>query len=370
MFNLNPHVDVNNAEMNEPEHSQVGNPKRLNLLRFQLKIIRFFGILLPSKVSRSGWKHTLSVSMCTLYFLLYVPQICAMFISIYKYWRNIYMITKIVFQITFAVNALTLTLYFILRGRKLAMLFDMLETDFFLCVEKVVTPDSKGRIVAEASKRSVVLTLILVSIFISVILGWTFPPLILRYADNSVQDGTAGISKETWRYYCYILWLPNGMSEPSVYEIIFLCQVLTLFVAVGHYTACNVISFFLMFHTATHFKLLASSFEDMGKIFVEEIAEMGKPAVRNELVYYHQCTSVPSYSVKVTCIEKENPLSLKQTQRSENIPALQALPASIISGSQISENENLRNVTEMALIEEKINDYLINCIKYHQEILK
>jgi hypothetical protein len=26
-------------------------------------------------------------------------------------------------------------------------------------------------------------------------------------------------------------------------------------------------------------------------------------------------------------------------------------------------------VTEM-LIEEKINDYLINCIKYHQEILK
>jgi hypothetical protein len=347
-------MKFNNSQKYELEHRQAGNPKGIDLLRFQLKIIRFFGISLPNQISWSGWKHNLFFSTPTLYFLLYVPQICAMFISIYEYWGNIDMITKIVFQIMFAVDALILTLYFKLRGRKLAMLFDMLEVNFFLYIEKVVRPESKHRIVAEASKRCVVMTGILVSIFISVILGWTCLPLILRYADNSVEEDTEGILEQTWKYYCYILWLPNKMLKPSVYKMTYLCQVLTLFVAVGHYTARNVISVFLMFDIATHFKLLVSSLEDMGKEFLEELVEMAEPANRNNLVYYY-CTAVSNSKDKVTCIEMVKPRCLKQPQRSQNTHTLGVVPTRAISGSRMSGKENLRNVTEMALIEEKIN---------------
>ena len=120
--------------------------------------------------------------MSTWHFLLYAPQINVMFISTYEFWRNIGMITMTIFQIMLAVHELTLTLYFILRWRKLAMLYDMADTNFVLYREKVVTPESIHKIVKEASKPSMVMAGILVFILILVILGWTCPPLILKYS--------------------------------------------------------------------------------------------------------------------------------------------------------------------------------------------
>ena len=95
------------------------------------------------------------------------------------------------------------------------MLYDMADTNFVLYREKVVTPESKHKIVKEASKPSMVMACILVFILILVILGWTCPPLILKYSDNSVQEDIPGISEEMSKYYSYILWHPKEISNPS-----------------------------------------------------------------------------------------------------------------------------------------------------------
>jgi hypothetical protein len=43
-------------------------------------------------------------------------------------------------------------------------------------------------------------------------------------------------------------------------------------------------------------------------------------------------------------------------------------PTRAISGSRMSEIENLGNVTEIVLHEEKINEYVIKRVKYHQAL--
>jgi hypothetical protein len=371
-----PHSSLDKEEF---EDEQVGNSMRLDLLRLQLKILRLFGVLAPKSVLRSSWKYKLFISVSTMYFLVYIPQVCSMLVAIYKYWGNIDMITKIIFQITFAADAVILTSYFILRGRKLALLFDMLETNFVLYIENVVTPENKLQILKEASRNSVVIICVLVCIFSSVILGWTCSPLILKYIDTSTQKDIESTSEEILKYYCYILWIPEELSGPYTYKVMYLYQALTIFISVGHYTSCNVILLFLMFHISTHFKLLESSFENMGKVALEERDETGEQihgprrlrlfmnsTINNDLIH-DSCMAVCKSSKPTAPNEEEKPCFLNRSQYPESI---QTLTTDDRCGSQTSAHENMDNLRGAAFDEEQMNEYFINCIKYHQAILE
>lgn len=373
-------MDSDDLERETSECEQAGNSTKLDLLRLQLKIIRFFGVFPPEE---GTWKHSLFVTISTVYISLYFPQMYAMVAAAYEYWGNIDMVTKILFQITTAVEAGILTSYFIVRRKKLALLFDMMETNFIPHIEKVVTPENKRRIIKEASKRSVTITYILMFIFSSVILGWICLPLIRKYNDASVQADIQVMSENAWNYYCYILWLPKEMvSGPFMYEIIYLCQVLTIYVVVGHYTGCNVILFFFMFHISTHLKLLASSFEDMRKVYEMESGENEEkthtqtgfrifmsPTIYNYFMY-DSGPIVPNFGENAAHVEGDKPRFLNANKNPENIRLLQPRSnGDMMTQSQTSERQNVDISTQTASIEEKMNLHFINCIKYHQEIL-
>jgi hypothetical protein len=254
----------------------------------------------------------------------------------------------------------------------------MLETDFVLYIDHVVTPENKFQILKEASRHSMVVTGILVSIFSSVILGWICSPLILKYIDISKEIHMEITSEDIWKYYCYILWLPKQLSEPSMYEVMYIYQVLTVFISVSHYTCCNVILFFLMFHISTHFKLLVSSFENVGKVVPEGRYEMEEHIHRSgrlSLFMNHtinnglnddSCTTV-SNSGKNAVPAEGTPCLLQQCQYPENF---RSLAVDERSGTQTSEHGNADDVIGTAFDEQQMNDYLINCIKYHQAILE
>jgi hypothetical protein len=302
-----------------------------------------------------------------------------MLIAIYKYWGNIDMITKLLFQIMFLADSLILTSYFIVRGRKLAVLFDMLETNFVLYIDNLVTPENKLEILKETSRKSVIMTCILVSIFLSVILGWVFSPLVLKYIDKSAGNDIENNSEEIWKYYCYILWLPKELLEYHMYIMIYICQVLTVYISVSHYTSCNLILFSLMFHISTHFKLLVSSFENIGKVLLIETNKMEDQisSLRWPILFVDNtfnsglipgsCKAVSNSEKTVTSVEGEKPCLSNLSQYSENIlsPVTEDM-----SGNQAPEHENVDNLTGTAFYEQQTNEYFINCIRYHQAILE
>jgi hypothetical protein len=361
------------------EKEQVGHLTRLDLMGLQLKLLRLAGVLAPENVIRSAWKYKIFILVSTLYFLIYIPQLCSMLIAIYKYWGNIDMITKILFQIMFAADSVILTSYFIARGRQLALLFDMLETNFLVYMDNVVTPENKLEILKEASRKSVIMTRILVSIFLSVILGWIFSPLVLKHIDKSEGNYKENNSEELWKYYCYILWLPKELSEPSMYIIIYICQVLTVYISVSQYTSCNLIFFSLMFHISTHFKLLVSSFENIGKAILTErnkmedhVSSIRWPPLFVENTFNtdlipSSCKVLSNSDGTFASVEGENPCLSKLSQYAENI--LSPVTGEM-SGNQAAEHENMDNLTGTAFYEQQINEYFINCIRYHQAILE
>jgi hypothetical protein len=365
-------MDSNDPEEERPKYGQEENSMRLELLGLQLKTIRFFGVLSPENKTR---KHKIFITISTVYILLYFPQMCGMMAAAYEYWGNIDMVIKILFQITTAIEAEILTSYFIIRGKKLALLLDMLEINFVPHIEKVVTPENKRRIIKKASRQSMIVTCVLVTIYSSIILGWVFLPLIWKYKDASAQ----GKPDDIWRYYCYIIWLPKEMFKPFMYGIVYLCQVLTVVVVVGHYTGCSAILFAFMFHTSTHFKLLASAFDDMRKVYEGETAEIGKqihtPALllisinstaRDYLI--HDCGKTVLNSGKNTvCVEGDKSSLLNPNQYPEDIQSLQLLSADNMFRCQTTEYEAS---TQTSPTEEEMNLRFINCVKYHQALLE
>jgi hypothetical protein len=302
-----------------------------------------------------------------------------MFIAVYEYWGNIDMITKILFQMTFAADSVILTSYFIVRGRKLALLFDMLETNFVFYIDNVVAPENKLKILKEASRKSVIMTGILVSIFSSVILGWICSPLVLQHIYKSTGNDMENNSEDISRYYCYVLWLPKRLAEPSMYVVIYIFQALSVLISVSQYTACNIILFSLMFHISTHFKLLVSAFENMGQVVLMEKVGMEEPISSlkcsrlvmdtkfsggfNHYPYATACKSVKT----IASIDGGKPRSSYISQSQENI---RSPVRDEISGKQMSEQKSIESVTGAALHEERMKEYFINCVRYHQAILE
>ena len=73
-----------------------------------------------------------------------------------------------------------------------------------------------------------------------------------------------------------------------------------MFVAVGHYTACNVIVLLDVSYCNT-FQVTGIFFRTHGKVFLEEAVEMVQAAIRGGIVYCY-CTAVTSDNHNTACI--------------------------------------------------------------------
>jgi hypothetical protein len=80
-----------------------------------------------------------------------------------------------------------------------------------------------------------------------------------------------------------IAWIPESATSFPVYQIIYLHQAVSTYLTVIHNVGSNIILFFLIFHTSTHFKLLANAIWNTTEIFPENVTECEEPEVRNQL---------------------------------------------------------------------------------------
>jgi hypothetical protein len=125
--------------------------------------------------------------------------------------------------------------------------------------------------------------------------------------------------------------------------------------------------------------LLVSSFYNIEKVVLEETYEMEEQVHRlgplrfimkhriNSGSVHDPCTLVSNSGKAIAPAEEGRPCLLNESQYPENI---RSLIADEMSGNQITDHDNVDDVTGTAFHEQRMNENFINCIKYHQAILE
>jgi hypothetical protein len=384
-----------------PEDPHQKEGKGLNVMGLQVRVIRFLGLLPPE----SWWMYKIYVAVMSVCLFNYIPYLIMQLIAIYNHWGSIQMVTTIIFQIAACFNACVLATYFVYNGKQLILLFQMLETVFVPYIDKVGSVKCKSTIIENDKKLSKKITWVLVPTAYSILIPWICFPFIFWYTDTFGRTNVDEHSGEYWKHFCMIAWVPEGAILSPVYQIVYLHQALSTYLTVIHNVGCNMISFFLMFHTSTHFKLLASAIRDMSEIFPENITECEESETGTELdekkmsqdfqrpinstrmihasnigEYDTSLSGYVTYSEEVTNLHKT---SINQARNSsDTVTSVEDNVQGVSSYSNYSvchynesapANENSNALETPQKYEDStdtLRNYFIACIVYHQEILR
>ena len=173
--------------------------------------------------------------------------------------------------------------------------------------------------------------------------------MMLRYYDilnssEQIVDESLDSRDHYLKYFGMVLWLPPNVDKFPIYELVYIFNAVGTYAVASNFQAVSIAFLMFIFNTTTHFKILTASMESLDEIFQE--------------------------SLKITKNTEEH----KQTN--SNVSILSQIKSQSLHISQESDDDQKTEVgsEQLPLIipefEEKIYQYLINCIKYHQVLLE
>ena len=312
------------------------NLESLHLVERQIKILRYLGIILSDKNK---------FVICSLTFLAYTTIYMILYGGFVHYWGNIKVITEIIYEIIVVTYSFIIRLYILFNQNKFLVLFTMVDIEFTRFINKSVSSENKEKIISKVKKQSKSISNTFLVIFIAVMLTWTCMGFIVRIIDRAagitIEDGDARM----YKYFCVVAWVPENVLNSHLYELFYLHQVISVTVAVLHYSASNIIFFFFIYYTTAHFELLISCIEDIDVKFPEENLDVSEDYSIN--------------SKKINSMNKSQMEdSFKGSSQDSKPREVEWVESNKLVIGNISDIENCRI------------DHLIDCIKYHQAILE
>lgn len=378
-----------NSKLEDSLFEQEGESKRLNLLGMQLKPLHLCGILPPANIARNTCKSFLYNIFTTLTLFWFIPHIITQIMALYEHRNKFEMVTGLVFQIALFVHTGTVAAYFVFHRKQLIRLLESLETYFVPYIEKVGSACRHVPIIREASKQASMLIWTLLVVCWIVLFAWGFLPIIVRYFDvltstDKEIDESLDSKDEYLKYFGLIMWLPSNIDKFPVYELVYVFDSVAAYVVDSNLTGSNTIFFIFMFNISTHFKILTSCIEDIDEIFpqIKEATDKGLGIPKAEIVTSKRNTISLDDKIFGPPIPEEI-VSGRHNVRREYGKATKSgfqggdytTETSESAASQWAEdifmsNESGEQTTSDSLRDDKIYQYLIECVKYHQALLK
>jgi hypothetical protein len=335
----------------------------------QLFALIISGLLPPNSCLNSRWKSVLYDLYTVLSFMVHIPFCILQTFGLYAYWGNVPVVAGIIFQITVCFDGLVILIYFTYHRKYLVRVFEMLLTEFLPYIRRVGLYQTQDKIMEESTKVLNRWAKTFMITFVFSMSAWcVFPFFVKQWSydpDKELANNTTG--RLHFEYFVIATWIPDNAFTSPTYEIIYACQFFYIWSAVTNFTAGNMAFSYIFYSIATQFHLLSSAIQDIDYICVdfepnlmnqEDSSLTGKIFNSNfadTVIYDAETRREPKPKNSSTDRFTSNPINnvdifdtpFGHVTDSTDWPALY---------------ENSSNSTETL--------YMIECIQYHQRILK
>jgi len=369
-----------------------GEFKRMNLLGIQLRPLYFSGILPPSSIAISPCKSFLYNIFTAVSLLSLVTHIVSEVWAIYEHRNKMEMVTALIFQIALFIHTTTLTAFFVFQRKQLARLLESFEVQFVSLVEKVWSPTRHGPIIREASKHASIVTWIILTVWCVVLFAWGVLPITVRYFDiltstEQKTDESLDSRDEYLKYFGLILWLPPNIDKFPTYELVYTFNFLATYAVSICYTATNTVFFIFMYNISTHFKILTACIESVDEIFPQTMETTNECFIEKDTRNIsttsndHFLDNTIFSPILPEGVVSSGRKGVKQESGRNQLTDLRGAFSDedgdkYVNNSTLSVSEGTKNtflskaLDEITSTDYNMHRYLIDCIKYHQEILR
>lgn len=347
-------VSVFPASVNEEKYIL----SKLNSFKPLLILLNVSGMLPSLSTYSSPWKYQLYNMFSGVTFLSYIPLIIMQFIGIYKYSGNLTLLTVIIFQLAAYFDGMVNMAYFIYHRKRLLDLFYLTENKFNPFMKKVGTPEKQIDIIGRNKKFERNITTVAMGAFLADMCTWCVLPSIVRYFDYFREENLEAETEaeEHLEYFILVMWLPENAAMFPFYEMLHIFQFLSVWGVVANYAAGKLIIVSLFYHLSAQFRILSSAIEDIDVLCRTDLAE--EETTRNIAD-----TSISSCSSTRHDKERSNSILYLSEMGTQN-PALRGYTSAVDATKMMARSS--------PTVEEFSSEvtYLINCIRYHQNLLK
>jgi hypothetical protein len=252
--------------------------------------------------------------------------------------------------------------YLLLNRKPLEQILMRTEESFEECRCKLPLTRKHNLIIDDATKKIRLYSRIFVSANIVTWVLWMSLPLVFRLSaylskeESLALNATATDDKIHWEYVCYKMWLPHAHAvyQEPYYYLVWAYQALLIGILLVNNTAYNSTYYALMIFTASHFKVLASLIEDIDQYITSPYSTNNpdQRSVRSDMENEASLQDGKDF-VKENVLENSG-----VSDRRNNDETL-----------QLDEYRSL-NYDGITARVQRAEDYLVNCIKYHQALLR
>jgi hypothetical protein len=336
----------------------------VKVLLFMLTIS---GLLPPKSCSSSKWKSFLYDVYTALSFLIHIPLLLFQIMGIYVYWGNLQIVTGIIFQLTVCFDGLVILVYFTYHRKYLLELFEMLRTKFLPYINKVGLSPEQEEIMREKTKFANTLATVLAIIYVFVTSAWCVLPFFVRlWSQEGAEAYPANVTNagEHFKYFVLATWLPDNAFTFPIYEIMYSCQFFYTWSMVAHFTVGNMVFSLMYYGLSLQFRLLAAAIRDIDKIFIDlnvDTTRQGNDY--SEGISHDSNTQVYQRGTFERVTRTGTSIGAPSVKFSNKRMSADAYMADLTDPTDWDEAvENGPNCNETA--------YMIECINYHQLLLK
>ncbi|PSN33454.1 Odorant receptor 14 [Blattella germanica] len=332
----------------------------------QLKMLHFTGILPLTDIYDITWKRVCYNIYTIIVIMLEIPAPFAQFVTIYQNWGVLEITTGVIFQVCFYFNNASIYMYLLFNrnrlrhatcsvARKFVEQFGLKELDIYDTIRKKAFAFNK------------VLLWVILLINSVTYFFWLIMPFTLwctEYQNLNDVEEMNGYNTGQWRYFIYMTWVPQNALEYPIYNFIYLYQWFALSVILVLYYGYNLMLFSQIIDISSQFNALLVFLKEIDKmtlcmdnVLLQDDESNSKSTIFNKVSNMATTTHLAAANMNLKNIEEFTNSHIK-----ERFDIMDDLYMDNIFTEPIIDNLNKK--------EKELYSYLINCIKFHQYILK
>lgn len=249
------------------------SPNELKVMSLN-RMVLHLSFTVPTKtISASTFKSGLYYLFTPCVFVLYALVLTAQILGVYQYWGDLDVTMENLFLTTGFVMCYWEGAYLKIKRDQIWKLFDRVDSSPVPDISNSALSETHKKIVKEAQSSCMKLSWF---IFLSVNVGtlmWAVFPLVnllvhsLSEGENTDEDTIPQQSEyKPWPYLMYIIWVPYDTTTMPMYAVTYIVQVIVYFAASLYNTSSNIVFLNLVLHATAKFKVVESSFLSMGEM--------------------------------------------------------------------------------------------------------
>jgi 7tm Odorant receptor. len=231
------------------------------------------------KISSSPLKSTLYYLFTPCVFILYTLVLTAQALGVYQYWGDLDVTMENLFLTTGFVMCYWEGAYFKMKKVEIWRIFDRLDAKPVPETSDQTLRKVHERIVNKAQSNCKKLSwFIFLSVNVGTLMWAVFPLVNLSVHGLSEDESPQETSNKPHPYLMYIIWVPYDLKAAQPYALTYLLQVIVYFTASLYNTSSNIVFINLIIHATAKFKVVEASILRM-----EEIMSAKGEGVRGEI---------------------------------------------------------------------------------------